>query len=463
MEVIKSTSSLHCHKSLQSPSADVDVSARRRLICASILCFIFMVLQFVGGILANSLAIATDAAHLLADFASFLISLLSLWWGAKPATKRKSFGWYRAEVLGALTSIVMIWAVTGILVYMAIQKIIKQEYHIQATIMLVSASLGVAVNIVMGLALQVHPGFGFDHHTHGSEDSRRRADLPSHFTEPFIVKEETIESVHGRGSLGVVTGAPAVKEDNAAEPQRADHISLSQTSAPLPVVASHVDTASVAGSADAVPGKNAELQPDKPTSAALDKARVETRTTRLPSAPADTISSFPSRKRSRGIRNFNVRAAFVHVVGDLLQSIGVLIAAIVVYFCPSCGIADPICTLVFSVIVLVTTIAILGEALNALMEGIPHGIDYEQVQSLLLSVPGVARVHDLHIWSLSLDRVALSAHVVLSPTATDSMAVRRDAARTIRRVVDVHKLTLQMEEYEEGIRHDCRHCVEPQD
>lgn len=51
---------------------------------------------FLGGFLANSLAIATDAAHLLTDFASFLISLLSLLVAARPATKRMSFGWYRA-------------------------------------------------------------------------------------------------------------------------------------------------------------------------------------------------------------------------------------------------------------------------------------------------------------------------------------------------------------------------------
>ncbi|KAK8783487.1 hypothetical protein V5799_010144 [Amblyomma americanum] len=67
----------------------------------------------------------------------------------------------------------------------------------------------------------------------------------------------------------------------------------------------------------------------------------------------------------------------------------------------------------FSVIVLVTTLAILREALNVLMEGIPHSIDYHQVKRLLLSVDGVARVHDLHIWALSLDKLAVSAHVVL--------------------------------------------------
>lgn len=78
---------------------------------------------------------------------------------------------------------------------------------------------------------------------------------------------------------------------------------------------------------------------------------------------------------------------------------------------------DPICTLMFSVIVLVTTLAILKEALNVLMEGSPHSVDYKHVQHLVLSVQGVAGVHDLHIWSLSLDKLAVSAHVVLGENA----------------------------------------------
>lgn len=158
--------------------------------------------------------------------------------------------------------------------------------------------------------------------------------------------------------------------------------------------------------------------------------------------------------------NLNVRAAFVHVLGDLIQSVGVLLAAIVIFFCPGCGVVDPVCTLMFSVIVLVTTVTILREALNVLMEGIPHSVDYHQVKRLLLSVDGVARVHDLHIWALSLDKIAVSAHVVLVPGA-DAMAVRRNASKTIRRSVEVFKLTLQMEEFDEGIRQHCRRCSEP--
>lgn len=85
----------HCHRERDEA---IDKKARRKLIIACVLCVIFMITEIVGGILSNSLAIATDAAHLLTDFASFLISLLSLWIASRPPTRKMPFGWYRAEV-----------------------------------------------------------------------------------------------------------------------------------------------------------------------------------------------------------------------------------------------------------------------------------------------------------------------------------------------------------------------------
>ena len=126
----------------------IDKKARNRLVLASILCLFFMVLEIVGGIWANSLAIATDAAHLLTDFASFMISLFSIWVASRPATQRMSFGWHRAEVVGATVSVLMIWVVTGILVYMAILRIINGDYEIDATVMLITSGVGVGVNIM---------------------------------------------------------------------------------------------------------------------------------------------------------------------------------------------------------------------------------------------------------------------------------------------------------------------------
>ena len=68
---------LHCHPI--GREGGIDKKARRKLIIASVLCVLFMLMEIVGGYMANSLAIATDAAHLLTDFASFMISLFAIW------------------------------------------------------------------------------------------------------------------------------------------------------------------------------------------------------------------------------------------------------------------------------------------------------------------------------------------------------------------------------------------------
>ena len=107
-----------------------------------------MILEIIGGFLANSLAIATDAAHLLTDFASFMISLFSLYIASRPPSRSMSFGWHRAEVIGATVSVLLIWVVTGILVYIAIERIIEKDYEIDATIMLITSGVGVLVNIM---------------------------------------------------------------------------------------------------------------------------------------------------------------------------------------------------------------------------------------------------------------------------------------------------------------------------
>lgn len=136
----------HCHSSDRYNSADT--VARKRLIVASIICLIFMVVEIVGGLMANSLAIATDAAHLLTDFASFMISLFSIWYASRPATQRMSFGYYRAEVIGALISVMLIYIVTGVLIYCATQRLCTQQYEIQPTYMLITSAFGLIVNIM---------------------------------------------------------------------------------------------------------------------------------------------------------------------------------------------------------------------------------------------------------------------------------------------------------------------------
>ena len=88
-------------------------------------------------------------------------------------------------------------------------------------------------------------------------------------------------------------------------------------------------------------------------------------------------------------------------------------AAIVIYFQPTWTIIDPICTFVFSILVLATTVSILRNTLGVLMEATPSGISHNVVKNTFLNVQGIRQVHNLRIWSLTTDKTALGAHLVI--------------------------------------------------
>ena len=110
--------------------------------------------------------------------------------------------------------------------------------------------------------------------------------------------------------------------------------------------------------------------------------------------------------------NLNVRAALLHVLGDLLGSMAALISGAVIVLTGWVAI-DPLLSLLIVLLILVSAVRILHEALHALMEGVPQHLDLERIGYAMAATDGVVSVHDLHIWSLSASRSALSAHVVL--------------------------------------------------
>jgi cobalt-zinc-cadmium efflux system protein len=146
---------------------------------------------------------------------------------------------------------------------------------------------------------------------------------------------------------------------------------------------------------------------------------------------------------SRGHRTLNVRGALVHVIGDLLSSIAALIAGAVVY-ATGWLLIDPILTLAIAGLILLTTLKLLRDALHVLMEGVPAAVDFEDIGSTLAGLPGVAAVHDLHVWSIGSDRAALSAHLEIERLEAWP-AVLHSAQTVLRERFGVDHVTLQPE------------------
>lgn len=110
--------------------------------------------------------------------------------------------------------------------------------------------------------------------------------------------------------------------------------------------------------------------------------------------------------------SLNLRAAFMHVMGDLLGSVAALVAGAVIWLTGYMPI-DPILSLLVAGLILVSAWRLLAESVHVLMEGVPGQVSLDNVALDLAEIPGVRQVHDLHVWTLSSGQIALSAHLVL--------------------------------------------------
>jgi cobalt-zinc-cadmium efflux system protein len=144
-----------------------------------------------------------------------------------------------------------------------------------------------------------------------------------------------------------------------------------------------------------------------------------------------------------GGRSLNLRAATLHVVADLLGSLGVIVAAAVV-LATGWLYADPLVSVLIGLLVLASSWRVLRESLGVLLEATPEGIDAEAVGRRMAESEGVSEVHDLHIWTITSGFPALSAHVLV-PAGEDCHARRRELSELLRRDFGITHSTLQVE------------------
>jgi cobalt-zinc-cadmium efflux system protein len=141
--------------------------------------------------------------------------------------------------------------------------------------------------------------------------------------------------------------------------------------------------------------------------------------------------------------NLNVRAAFRHVLADVLGSVGVIVAAVVV-LATGWAAADPLVGLLIGVLVLASSWTVLRDSVAILLESTPRGIDAEEVGRALTEAPGVVEVHDLHIWEITSGFPALSAHVLVEPDA-DCHGIRRELEEILHDRFGIEHTTLQVD------------------
>jgi len=326
--------------------------AMLKLKIISVVCCSFMIIEFICGYLAGSLAIMSDATHLLSDLAGFLISLFSLIVAMKPADRNFTFGYHRFEVLGALASILIIWGLTVWLLMAAIWRI-KHPNPIVGFLMVCIAAGGLLFNIIMNRVLAYNPVVN-------SMDSGMGA-----------IKNNPEDDLNNDNNL---------KESLLNSDEELKH------------------------------NLNADENPV-------------------------------------------IRAAYIHILGDMIQSAGVLIAALIIYFFqdthPGVRIVDPICTFCFAIVVLCTTFPVSRDCFYVLLESTPRDLDIESLYNDLSSIEGVISVHDIHLWNISIGRPSIALHIICK-SPKDTLKIATQTCKNY----GIKHCTIQAETKESNCNHE---------
>jgi len=265
------------------------------------LVLVIMVAEIVGGVLSNSLALLSDAGHMLTDALALGLSLFAMNLARRPATPTRTYGYHRAEIMAALANGAVLVLVSAFIFYEAAQRFSTLP-TVKTPLMMVVAGIGLAANVAGLLLLR-------------------------------------------RGSR----------------------------------------------------------------------------------------------------QSINVRAAFWHVAGDTLSSVGVIIGGVLIYF-TGWYIVDPILAIIIGVVILWGAVRIVKESADILLESVPPHVKIEDVSIAVKKVEGVVDLHDVHIWTITSGIYALSAHLsIADQTVSQSCDVVTKVNAVLAESFDITHTTLQLE------------------
>jgi cobalt-zinc-cadmium efflux system protein len=146
--------------------------------------------------------------------------------------------------------------------------------------------------------------------------------------------------------------------------------------------------------------------------------------------------------------NLNVRSAFLHVLGDMLGSVGAIVAALLIMFF-DWGIADPIASIIVAALILVSGYRVTKDSFHILMEGAPSQIDMKQVKEALGRIPMVKEVHDLHIWTITSGYPVLSCHMTMFDDGVHD-EILSQSQKILHDEFDIEHSTIQVEKETNG-------------
>jgi len=274
---------------------------RRSLFFSFLMISAFMVVEALGGWYTNSLALLSDAGHMLTDAGALAFSLLALKIGEMPPSLTKTFGYRRFEILAALGNGLALWAIVGVILHEVYTRV-QTPPEVKAPLMIAVAAVGLLVNLISIKLLHAH------------------------------------------------------KDDN-----------------------------------------------------------------------------------------LNVRGAFLHVLADSLGSVGALVAGLIM-LTTGWRLVDPLISLGICLLILWSSWGIVRDAVHILLLGVPAHLDFREVEAEILGHEGVCCLYDLHIWSISSGREALSAHVVVPDGYPRQKELLEEIVSGLDQRFGIGHATIQLEE-----------------
>ena len=301
----------HDHHDHRHEHAEGRHGDRRRVAAALVVTSVILVAEAVGGWLTHSLALLSDAGHMLSDVVGLGLSLAALAIAARPADARRTYGWHRVEILAALGN--------GLVLSVLSLIILWEGWH------RLHAPVEVHTSLMIPIA-----GIG------------------------FLVNSVGVWLLHGSHSL-------------------------------------------------------------------------------------------------------NVKGAYLHILGDTLSSLTVLVGGTIMYFAHGMYWLDPALSIVIGLFILYSSWALVRDAVDVLLEAVPRDVDLAAVTHAIDGMPVVVAVHDLHIWTITSGLLALSAHIVVRQSdAAARDALINDIKRVLAERYKISHTTLQIES--ESYDHECHVC-----
>ncbi|OUT21764.1 hypothetical protein CAS74_002738 [Pichia kudriavzevii] len=387
----------------------------------------FFFLEIIVGYMVNSLALIADSFHMLNDIISLVVAL----WAVNVAKNRSAdaeytYGWLRAEILGALINAVFLIALCFTILIEALQRLLDPPTITNPKLILVVGTLGLISNIV-GLFL-------FHEHGHSHGGGVDSGDGHSHSHGGFFTpqdEESEIEDVHGHNHNHNHSHA----DDGAHADTHADVHGHSHAERPR---------------SKSVYSKHATNE----TTPLMDSAFGESEEDLRKIMPSYVVGQLdrPATKKPRGNKNeahqksMNMEGVFLHVLGDALGNIGVMASAIFIwktdyswkyYF-------DPFISLVITCIIFSSALPLCKRSSRILLQGTPSTVVTSDVIQDVLQIPSVIGVHDFHIWNLTEKLMIASLHIELDCSPDDFLKVASDIKACLHDY-GVHSATIQPE------------------